>query len=275
VKDGLEFGIIASDALIKKGYSFLIANVGKTVALITLFVTVLVSFTEISFSDLKSESFTTTLIMMLIASYIMYFSLEDAGENLGRKSDAYKDATSKYEELKNGVSGADVGELREFCLGYRNADLEYRRSNLLFSLGYTKEEYESYLNGNPVGKKDARELGRVRKLKSAELDASVLLSSERRTKSELRNPQSYRLMQSLLKLIPSTVCMIFTVSVMISVKENLTAAGVIEVLLKLSALPVIGLKGYAAGYEYATESECGWINTKSRLLDSFLKSRKQ
>ena len=274
MKDGLELGIITSDALIKKGYSFLIANVGKTVALITLFITVLVSFTEISFSDFTSESFTTTLTMMLIASYIMYFSLEDAGENLGRKSDAYKDASTKYEELKSGISGADIGKLRDFCLEYRNADLDYRRSNLLFSLGYTKEEYEDYLNGAITDKKARRELGRVRKLKCAELDASGLLSSDRRTKSELKNPESYRLTQSLLKLIPSTVCMIFTVSVMISVKENMTAAGVIEVLLKLSALPVIGLKGYAAGYEYATESECGWINIKSRLLDAFLRGRK-
>ena len=68
--------------------------------------------------------------------------------------------------------------------------------------------------------------------------------------------------------------MIFTVSVMISLKENLTVAGVIEILLKLSTLPVIGLRGYAQGYEYATESERGWLDIKSRLLDSFLAARK-
>ena len=75
----------------------------------------------------------------------MYFSLEDAGENLGRKGDTYKECSAKYENLKEQVSGADIGKLREFCLEYRNRDLEYRRSNLLFSLGYTKEEYEAYL----------------------------------------------------------------------------------------------------------------------------------
>ena len=274
MKDGLELGIIESDALLKKGYSFIISNIGKTVALITLFVTVLVSFTEISFSDFQNESFTSTLIMMLIASYVMYFSLEDAGENLGRKSDTYKDSIAKYKDLKESVSGADIGKLREFCLEYRNRDLEYRRSNLLFSLGYTKEEYESYLRGEETKKKTRKELSRVRRLKCADLDAAVLLSSDRRTKSELKNPERDKLMVSLMKLIPSTVCMIFTVSVIISVKENMTVSGIIEILLKLSTLPIIGLKGYAAGYEYAAESECDWINVKSRLLGAFIKSQK-
>ena len=273
MKDGLEIGIIGSDALIKKGYSFLISNIGKTVALITLFVTVLVSFTEISFSDFRNESFTSTLIMMLIASYVMYFSLEDAGENLGRKSDTYKECNAKYDSLKEQVSGADIGKLREFCLEYRNRDLEYRRSNLLFSLGYTKEEYEAYLRGEEPSKKKQKELSRVRRLKCAELDASGLLSSDRRTRSELKSPENDRLILSLIKLIPSTVCMIFTVSVIISVKENMTASGIIEILLKLSTLPVIGLKGYAAGYEYTTVSECDWINVKSRLLGAFIKSK--
>ena len=274
MKDGLELGIIESDALLKKGYSFIISNIGKTVALITLFVTVLVSFTEISFSDFQNESFTSTLIMMLIASYVMYFSLEDAGENLGRKSDTYKDSIAKYKDLKESVSRADIGKLREFCLEYRNRDLEYRRSNLLFSLGYTKEEYESYLRGEETKKKTRKELSRVRRLKCADLDAAVLLSSDRRTKSELKNPERDKLMVSLMKLIPSTVCMIFTVSVIISVKENMTVSGIIEILLKLSTLPIIGLKGYAAGYEYSTESECDWINVKSRLLGAFIKSQK-
>lgn len=270
MKDGLDLGIINSGALLKKGYSFLIANIGKTVALITLFVTVLVSFTEISFSDFGSESFTSTLIMMLIASYVMYFSLEDAGEKLGRDSEDYKEANERYEDLKNRVSGSDIAELRRFCLEYRNADLDYRRSNLLFSLGYTEEEYQSYLKGEITDKKARRELWRVKRMKRAELDATSLLSSGKETSSELYNPEKSRHVRMLLKLLPSTVCMFFTVSVMISLKENLTAAGIIEVLIKLSTLPIIGLKGYAAGYEYATEGECGWINIKSRLLSAFI-----
>lgn len=274
MKDGLDLGIITSGALVKKGYSFLIANVGKTVAIITLFITALVSFTEISFSDFHGESFTSTLIMMLIASYIMYFSLEDAGEKLGRDSDAYKGADEKYGKLRAEISGTDIVDLRSFCLDYRNAELEYRRSNLLFSLGYTEDEYKRYIKGELTDKKAQKDFRRVKKIRCADLDAASLLSSDRRRDSELKNPESRRLINMMIRLIPSTVCMLFTVSVMISAKDNLTAAGIIEALLKLSTLPVIGLKGYAAGYEYATESEIAWLEIKSRLLSSFLKCRK-
>ena len=273
MNDGLDLGIIASGNLVKRGYSFLVANVGKAVAVITLIITALISFTEIGFSDFRGESFTSTLLMMLIASYVMYFSLEDAGEKLGREGDEYKAASERFNALRDRICGDDIVALRKFCLDYREADLEYRRSNLLFSLGYTKDEYQRYLKGENLGRKSTKELRRVEKIKCAELDAANLLSRDHRSDTELRNPESSRLIHMILRLIPSTVCMIFTVSVMIKTRDNLSAAGVIEALIKLSTLPIIGLKGYAAGYQYATESEKGWLEIKSRLLDSFLGKR--
>ena len=275
MKDGFDIGIVSSGELVKKGYSFLIANVGKTVAIITLAVAALVSFTEISFSELSSESFTSTLVMMLIASYVMYFSLEDAGEKLGRESEAYKRTNDKLTEFKNQIKGTDVSRLREFCLDYRNAELEYRRSNLLFSLGYTEDEYARYVKGEKMSQKAQKDLRRVKKMKRAELDAASLISGDRRRESELKNPESTRLIHMILKLIPSTVCTLFTISLMINVKDNLTTAGVIEALLKLSTLPIIGLKGYSGGYEYVTASEIGWMETKARLLDAFIKSKSE
>ena len=271
MKDGLDLGIISSGALMKKGYSFLIANVGKAVAIITLFVTALVSFTEISFSDFGGESFTTTLIMMLLASYIMYFSLEDAGEKLGRDSDGYKSVADKYEVVRSKISGADITALRQFCLDYRNADLEYRRSDMLFSLGYTNEEYARYLNGEILSKKAEKALRRVKKIKRAELDAAGLLSKGFKSDGELRDPKSSRIINMIIRLIPSTVCMIFTVSVMINARDNMTAAGVIESILKLSTLPVIGLRGYADGYNLATVTEVSRLRMRIRLLGAFLK----
>ena len=275
MKDGFDIGVLSSHDLVKKGYSFIIANVGKTVAIITLAVAALISFTEISFSGLGSESFTSTLVMMLIASYVMYFSLEDAGERLGRESDEYIAANEMLTNLKEQIKGTDVSRLREFCLNYRNAELEYRRSNLLFSLGYTEDEYERYVNGENMSKKAQNDLKRVKKIKRAELDAASLISGDRRRESELKNPESSRLIHMVLRLIPSTVCTLFTISVMVSIKDNLTVAGVIEALLKLSTLPIIGLKGYSEGYEYVTNSEIGWMETKARLLDAFLKNKSE
>lgn len=275
MKDGLDITLVNSGSLIKKGYSYLVANVGKTVALITLAITALVSFTEISFSDLGSESFTSTLITMLIASYIMYFSLEDAGERLGRDGEEYKRAEEKYTALRDSVKGCDIRELRRFCLDYRDAELDYRRKNLLFSLGYSEDEYRDYLNGKEASKKAKKDLGRVKNLKPADLNTTSLLTLDRAKKEELRSPEAYKITRMLIRLIPSTVCMLFTVSIMISMKDNMTAAGIIEALIKLATLPIIGLKGYAGGYEYATVDEIGWLRTRARLLESFLYSYKK
>ena len=275
MNDGLDLGLVSTGSLVKKGYSFILANVGKTVALITLAVTTLVSFTEISFSSLTSESFSSTLIMMLIASYVMYFSLEDAGERLARDSEEYKAVNERHLRLQSEIKGCDVAGLRDFCLEYRNAELEYRRANLLFSLGYTKEEYERYLSGEEMPEKMRKALRRVEKMKRADLDAAVLLSSERQKKSELSNPESRRIINMMIRMLPSTVCMLFTVSVMVSVKDNLTAAGVIEAILKLSTLPIIGLKGYSGGYEYVMGGEIAWLDTKCRLIETFLRGHKK
>lgn len=270
MKDELDLEIIASGTLLKRGYSLLVANVGKTIALITLLIAAIVSFAEIGFSDFHGESFTSTLIMMLIASYVMYFSLEDAGEKLGRDDDGYKTARKQFDGLRERIKGKDIIALRKFCLDYIESDLEYRRNNLLFSLGYTAEEYKRYLTGDDIGRKAKKDLRRVKQIRRAELSAANLLSHDHRLEGELKNPESYRLLHMIIKLIPSTVCMFFTISVMITVRDNLTAAGVIEALIKLSTLPIIGLKGYAAGYQYATEREKSWLEVKTRLLDLFL-----
>jgi translation elongation factor EF-G len=270
----LDITLAQSGSILKKGYSFVIANIGKTVAIITLLVTALVSFTEISLSELNSEVFTSTLIMMLLASYVMYFSLEDAGERLARENESYKEISERHESLEKDVKRCDIARLREFCLDYTKAELEYRRSNMLFSLGYTKEEYDAYLNGAKIPKKTAKALRRVEKIKRAQLSASTLLSAKSRTKSELKNPEVSRLTNMIIRLIPSTVCMLFTVSVMVSVKDNMTVAGVIEAILKLSTLPIIGLKGYSDGYEYVMNNESAWLETKSRLIEAFLKDNK-
>ena len=68
MKEGLDINLLRSGDLMRKGYSFLIANLGKTIALITLAIVVLVSFAEISFSDIGKENLTSTLIVMLICS---------------------------------------------------------------------------------------------------------------------------------------------------------------------------------------------------------------
>ncbi len=275
MKEGLDVTLVNTDAFLKRGYSFLASNAGKTIALITLIVAALVSFTDIAFSGISAEGFTSTLAMLLIASYIMYFSLEDAGEGLGKSTEEYKNALSAYKEARQAVDPSDIEALRAFCLKYREKELIYRKNNRLFSHGYTPSDLERYKRDEITDKRMRLELGKIDREAPIDLSAQALLKADSsKSVSEFKSPEKGKLLSMLLRLIPSTVCMFFTVSVMVSAKENLDTIAVIGALLKLSALPIMGLKGYSAGYRYASTSLVEWLNTKAELLRAFKNSER-
>ena len=64
--------------------------------------------------------------------------------------------------------------------------------------------------------------------------------------------------------------MLLTVSIIPSIKEDMTASAIIEGILKLSSLPIIAFRGYSAGYFFSRRSRCAWIETKARLLEAFI-----
>ncbi len=270
MKSRLEIGLIEGENLIKKGGMLLINNVGKTIAVITLFVTALVTFTDVAFADFKTESFATSAIMLILASYLMYFSLEDAGERLGEESEEYRTALSKYEEEGKRIKGEDVDGLREFCLEYSRQELEYRKKAYVTSHALSVSEFEKYLSGEKTDRRSARIFKKASRLKAIPLTPKALLTKERENRrSELINPEKFKLFHLILKLIPTTVCMTVTVSVMLTAKEGLDAAKVIEGILKLSTLPIVGFRGYASGYSYVRKCYVPWIETKRRLLEAY------
>ena len=78
-----------------------------------------------------------------------------------------------------------------------------------------------------------------------------------------------------LKILPSTICMIVTVSVMLSLKSDMSASDVINGIFKLSALPLIGFKGYSAGYSYTKYNLSLWLETKANILSKFISERSE
>ena len=272
MKDKFEVSLLESGEIFKRGAAALLNNIGRTIAVITLVVATLVLFTDISFADFNRESFTSTMAIMLMASYLMYFSLEDSGERLGEESEEYKKAKSNCDNLIDRVGGEKMHELRQFCKEYSEEEASYRKINLLMSKGYSIEEYKAYKSGDAVAKGARRIFKRADRLKAKTLTPKDLLAKERAsTKSELQNPESSKLFRTVIKLLPTTVCTTVTVSVMLTTKDNLSVATVIDGLFKLSALLVIGFKGYASGYSHAKYTLPTWLDTKARLLEAFLK----
>lgn len=271
----LEDGLIAADALTRRGGAAIIKNAGKIIAVITVIITVLLTFTDITFSSFSSAEFTSNLVIMLIASCLTYFSLLESGEGLGRESQEYADSIAKYNSAKEKISGIDIQRLRDFCAEYTARELDYRRKCFLTDAGYSDKEYAAYERGEPVSRNARAVFKRAKRLRSAHITPAFLLSSsEKGKKSELCDPTRFKLVKMTVKIIPTLACMCVTVSVILTMKDGLSAADIIESLLKLSSLPIISFRGYSAGYGYIKSCEIPQINIKSRVLEAFASESK-
>lgn len=246
----------------------LISTSGWAVAAITLIVAALVTFTEVGFVGGINEGITATVIVLLFASYLIYFSMESAGIRDGMKCEEYENALEEYKLAKEPISPSDVYPLREFCRDYAERELTFRREIRLMRYGLTLADFDKFLKGEYSGA-GTRIMRSVSKMKPRRLTPQMLLSFEG-GEEELASPTAKRAFTTLSKLLPATVCTFFTGGVVLAMRDNLTASAIIEGIVKLSALPVIAIKGYGAGYGYAKSSLSAWLNTKSKLLKSFV-----
>lgn len=264
-------GLLDSEKMMKRAGQLILGNMGKLIALIAALIMLAVTFTDITFTGIFTESFTSELLLLLTSAYVIYFSLEDSGEKYGMETDEYKSACERYDLLRKKITGDKIESLRDYCSRYSEKELEFRRKNALISHGLTDADLEDYLTGNLRDKKRSRILRKISNIKPIPLSPKTLMQRERfNTRSELENPEKRKIPILLMKLIPSTLCMAVTVSVMLTAKEGLTAADVLNGILKLSALPMIGFKGYSAGYSYSKHTLSLWTETKANVIESFL-----
>ena len=260
--------IINLNQRIRGGYAYLIANMGKIVALVTAIVTAMLVFTDVAFLGFDSKEFTTTLALILVSSYVMYFSLEEAGERLYEDSEEYRNLAKEYSAEVEKIGLEKLPSLRRYCEMYADEELSFRRRAALLSHGYTAEEYQAYLRGEISDKRKRRELGKVARQKRIKLTPEMLLAEGGSAEDRIRDPRRSKLIMLTAKILPSTICMLFTASVVLSAKE-LTVTSVIEGILKLSTLPIVGFRGYVNGYNYKKGDEYNWLKTKIRLLRGF------
>lgn len=270
--NALESGFINTDELMRKTGGTLIRNTGKIIAAITVAASVLLTFTNVRLGSVVGNDLTGDLVMMLIAAYLMYFSLEDAGEKLGMQTKEYETAATEYEQMRLLITAEDSEALRDFCIKYSESELEYRKRAALMSAGLGENQMLKWSSGERVNAKARRVFKRVSKMRATELTPQILLSRGNTTgKSELRNPERFKILRIAISLLPMTVGMCLTVSVILTMKDGLTVEGVIEGLIKLASLPIVGFRGYSAGYAYVREHGISWLETKTRILRTFKK----
>lgn len=265
--------LVSADEKIRDGTRSVIASLSYVVAIVAAVVALLAAFTELTFTDLSAAELTPTLVVMLVCSYLMYFSLEAAGEEAGATTAEYISAVERFNAAKERIKPDMIENMRDFCNEYSRRELEYRRASYLISAGLTPEEYEQYKSGTRVSRRARRAFHKYERIRSGMITPAMLLGGGRVSKrSELENPEHRKLVLLTARLIPTTVCMIFTASVVLTLKGGLTVESVIETLLKLSTLPMVAFKGYTSGYAYTRERGVEWIAARTRLLESFLES---
>ena len=243
----------------------------KIVAALTVILSATVIFADVSFASIGTTSYTSTLFVLLAATYLMYFSLSDVGERAGESCDEARAIYAEYELTKAKILPDKIGELREFLTEYSKDELAFRKRTILASGGLSEDDLLAFIGGKKFTREERRILKRAKRQRAAELTLATLLSGERgRTKSELENPERYKYGSFILRLLPTTVCMLFTVSLALTAKDGLTASAVLDGIFKLSSLPLSGLRGYRAGYIYARHTRCAWCEVKTRILKAFL-----
>lgn len=266
--------LLESGRMIDRGFREIGENMSKAVAIITAIIAAVLTFAEIALPEVATAELTTELFVMLISSYIIYFSLEDAGEARGKRSEEYAKSSEEYKAERAKIRGEDIGALRDFCLRYTSDELEYRRRELLLCEGVTPEEYQTYKRGECRDKRIIAVSARADKLKPIRLTAQMLLEDEKlgATKA-IGSPEGAKIIKLILGLVPTTVCMLLTVSLMITAKADMTLFDIIGAFIKLMTLPIVALRGYAEGLSYTTGPLLSWIKTKTELLSAFIEER--
>lgn len=268
--------ILDSGELIKRAARGAIYNMGRIIAVFTLLITVAVTFTNITLSYELTEELISSVLLLLTSSYIIYFSLVDAGEKYGMESEEYCGAAKAYCTARSKIRGDMIEDLRAFCTEYAEREMNFRKKAALLSAALSEEELLRYNSGERFSGRIRHTLAKISGIKPMILTPTLLLGSERSsTRSELESPEKRKFPMLVLKLIPSTLCMLVTLSVILTAKEEMTSADILNGILKLSALPLVGFRGYASGYSYAKHSLADWLKTKTDILESFINKKEE
>ena len=250
----------ASLASLSKGRQKIFTHIGLWVSFLALLIATLATFTNISILSLSAETLTLTVAIYAAVTVVIFFSLAEEGEHMGRSEPAYREAEKSLDAVASRVTPAQYASLESFCRRYAKEEFGERRARLLLAHGIAHEE-------DTPPKSAVRRLKRLRPL---QLNAFMLLGKAADADSPLRNPERKRKNGLFLRLTPSLICTCFGIGIAIGVRDTLTLSAILEGIFKLSALLIVGLRGYVQGYLFIGESEIPFIRAKARLLERFL-----
>lgn len=271
MKDKLTKGILDSSDIMRKSYTAIISNAGKSIALITALVAILITFTEVGIGAISSKELMAEAMVITAASYVIYFSMRDAGYRLGNEEEGYKSALSRFEEARAKITPELLPAFKDFVREYKAKELKYRKEELLLSIGLSMDECAKKQLSNQLTKRERKVARKVEKMKMMKMDHVDLLNEPSKLGVSYHLTQKRgRLLTTASHLIPSTIATVFTVSIILTIKKEMTSAKIIEGLIRLSTLPISALKGYLSGYRYKESTEYLALVSRAEILEGFL-----
>lgn len=253
--------LATSLASLSRGRQKIFAHIGFWIAALSLLVAALVTFTDISLLSISTQRFTVTMVVYATVTVLMYLSLAEEGERTGRSEKAYKEAEDALTKAANSISPVSFGRLEAFCQAFVREEFSERRARLLLAYGISDES-----SAPPPAA-----CRRLKRLRPLQINALMLLGSTlKEGDSPLCNTEKRRRSRLLLRLMPSLLWMIFGIGIAIGAHDSLTTSAILEGIFKLSALLIIGLRGYTQGYLFISEAEIPFLRAKMQLLERFL-----
>ena len=264
--------LLEADALGQRVKEGLLEHVGRAAAFFAIAIAAIFTFTEIAFVGISAAEFTLEATVLLISGLVMYLSLESEGQSYAKTQDAFLAQKKRSDALATQVQGENLPRLRAYLIRIHAQELRAREDRLLLRYGIEREEYEIYRRGGTYGKKRSRYLKRVARISTAPLTPSDLLFfDDGKVVSLSERPSPFARLRGVCKIIPSILCTMLTVGVMVEIKDGLSLSLILEGTLKLCALLSMGMRGYLAGVNYVNTVLLPFHKVREKLLDAFLR----
>ena len=262
------------------GFKKLVRNVAKNaswiIGALAIFVIVVVSYTDISFTSSFTVRFSTSLILLLICNYVEYFSMKHLGKEEARNEKKYKEAQEKYEAAVENVRKAGyISRIPDFCYHYAKDDYEKRVRRVLLQAGI---EYDTYIKCYRGKKKKElpAELSEFEKKVitlansvkplNLSLEYIVSVSGERAVSRTPKDPIKISLQQDIQYLIPTLLSTFFVVGVLVEAIGDPSFATFATCAIKVFLLVWNGIKGYQNGYYNILRDSLDYTLARTNLL---------
>jgi hypothetical protein len=275
--------------------------------------TISLIWTDIRIADLLTLRFAADLIAFLLLFYMMFFTLQDSGNNNGKRDPEYVEVQTEYRKQRKDVrdEGAEL-DIPEFCEFYTKKELRDLRSRILLNANIRYDEwereyedldelvllvplrsrkFERKLRDDTISSENIEKLRTIRKLsprkKAAVIKACLLKpinvtpdmmmldDGENVSRSPVAEKSIKRkqAQKDIFALCRITIMMICAISITGEFIVDTSISTLIFGLVKLVSLAVTGYRGYVTGFTMYTEYGVRRLNDQINLFAVFWKWR--